>query len=66
LFFRLAKSIQVCVAAGDDVVEGQTIAVVSAMKMEVEVKAPGRGKIKRIVTETGSKVIDGALMIEFE
>mmetsp|Transcript_11260 Transcript_11260/g.18567 ORF Transcript_11260/g.18567 Transcript_11260/m.18567 type:complete len:1330 (-) Transcript_11260:60-4049(-) len=57
---------KVCVAAGDDVVEGQTIAVVSAMKMEVEVKAPGRGKIKRIVTETGSKVIDGALMIEFE
>eukprot|EP00638_Chattonella_subsalsa_P022391 CAMPEP_0117865028 /NCGR_PEP_ID=MMETSP0950-20121206/6495_1 /TAXON_ID=44440 /ORGANISM="Chattonella subsalsa, Strain CCMP2191" /LENGTH=1345 /DNA_ID=CAMNT_0005716035 /DNA_START=71 /DNA_END=4108 /DNA_ORIENTATION=- len=54
------------VEPGDTITENQNIAVVSAMKMEVEVKAPGNGKVKKVITTKGSKVIEGALMIEFE
>mmetsp|Transcript_8407 Transcript_8407/g.13611 ORF Transcript_8407/g.13611 Transcript_8407/m.13611 type:complete len:175 (+) Transcript_8407:1-525(+) len=54
------------VAKGDEVKAGDTLAVVGAMKMEVTVKAPHDGKIKKIVTGKGAKVIEGALMIEYE
>jgi len=54
------------IKVGDSVKEGDTLATVSAMKMEVQVKATANGKVKKIITEQGSKVIEGALMIEFE
>jgi acetyl-CoA carboxylase carboxyl transferase alpha subunit len=57
---------KISVSVGDSVVEGQTIATVGAMKMEVQVKAPGNGRIKKIITPKGSKVVEGALMLEFE
>jgi len=54
------------IEAGSTVKQGEVIAVVGAMKMEVSVKAPKDGKISKIVTPKGTKVIEGALMIQYE
>jgi acetyl-CoA carboxylase carboxyl transferase alpha subunit/acetyl-CoA carboxylase carboxyl transferase beta subunit len=51
---------------GATVKAGDTIAVVGAMKMEVAVKAPRDGKIAKVITPKGSKVIEGALMLQYE
>mmetsp|Transcript_6589 Transcript_6589/g.8913 ORF Transcript_6589/g.8913 Transcript_6589/m.8913 type:complete len:1331 (-) Transcript_6589:113-4105(-) len=53
------------VEVGSEVKAGDTLAVVGAMKMEVSVKAPHDGKISKIITGKGAKVVEGALMIEY-
>ena len=42
---------------------GETLALISAMKMEVQVKAQADGTVKSVVVSQGSKVIEGALLV---
>ena len=52
------------VKVGDSVAEGDVVAVMEAMKMNVEVVAPCAGTIKQILVEKGAVVAtDDALMI---
>ena len=52
------------VKVGDSVAEGDVVAVMEAMKMNVEVVAPCAGVVKRIIVEKGAVVAtDDALMI---
>lgn len=51
------------VAEGAFVAEGDVVAVISAMKMEVQVKASKAGKVASLAVAEGGKVIEGALII---
>ena len=49
---------------GDEVVEGEPIFLMEAMKMENEIKAPVSGKILKISVEVGQTVDKGTNVIE--
>ncbi|CAM9994803.1 unnamed protein product [Discosporangium mesarthrocarpum] len=50
------------VAEGEAVVEGQAVIIISAMKMEVQVKAVANAVIASIAVAEGDKVVEGALL----
>jgi acetyl-CoA carboxylase biotin carboxyl carrier protein len=52
------------VAVGDSVSEGQTVAILESMKMEMPVESPSDGKVSRIVAQPGQAVEEGALLLE--
>ncbi|HTJ94322.1 MAG TPA: urea carboxylase [Pararobbsia sp.] len=55
---------KVLVEAGDEVAEGQTVAIVESMKMEIAVTAPAAGVVARINCKSGAPVQAGqALMV---
>lgn len=54
---------KVLVTVGASVSEGEVVAVVSAMKMEVQVKALSGGTVTSVSVEESGKVIEGALMV---
>ena len=54
-----------CVA-GDDVVAGQTLVVLEAMKMEHHMKAPAAGRVAEVRTAVGDQVVTGAVLVVFE
>jgi len=47
------------VSEGDDVVQGQGVMILEAMKMENEIKSPAAGKIKKIIAQAGKNVEKG-------
>ena len=51
------------VAEGDAIAEGQTIAVLEAMKMEFIVKADQSGIVQAVLTTTGSTVLEGEALL---
>ena len=53
---------KIAVKEGQKVAEGDVLLTVSAMKMEVHVKAPFAGTVSKIQVEVGAKVIEGALV----
>jgi len=57
---------RILVEVGDDVVEGQGLVVVSAMKMEVTLKAGCAGKVMTVGTEVGAKVSPGDILISLQ
>ncbi len=56
--------LRLLVAAGDTVEAGQSVAVLEAMKMENELKAPAAGTIAAVHTEEGAAVGKNDLLIE--
>jgi urea carboxylase len=55
---------KVLVEAGEEVVEGQTVAIVESMKMEIAVTAPVGGVVARVNCKSGAPVQAGqALMV---
>lgn len=56
--------IKLDVAVGDSVEKGQTVAVVSAMKMETPLKAPYAGEVTGVHTEVGAQVNPGDVLID--
>lgn len=50
------------VAEGASVSEGDVVAIVSAMKMEVQVKTTKAGTVAGLAVAEGGKVIEGALI----
>jgi acetyl/propionyl-CoA carboxylase alpha subunit len=60
------KVTKVLVQAGDEVVAGQALLVLEAMKMENELRAAVAGKVARVHVEAGQPVAPAQLLIEFE
>ena len=60
------KVVKVLVQEGDEVTEGQTVVIISAMKMESEYKAPMDGKIKKVSVKDGDTVDGNQVLIEME
>ncbi len=58
------KLLRLWVAEGDQVVAGQPLAVIEAMKMENELVAPLGGVVLRVVASAPSTVEKGALLLE--
>jgi len=54
------------VKEGDEVTEGDVLAIVVAMKMEVEVKASMTGTVGSVHVVEGCKVVEGALLAKLE
>ena len=58
--------IRILVAEGDLVNRGQSLIVLSAMKMEATLTAPYRGMVKKISAAVGGQVMPGEILLEIE
>jgi biotin carboxyl carrier protein len=60
------KVVKILVSEGDEVNEGQTVIIISAMKMESEYKAPKNSVIKKINVAEGDTIDGNQVLIELE
>jgi len=60
------KVVKVLVQEGDEVQEGDTIIIISAMKMESEYKAPKDGTIKKVHVKDQQTVDSNQVLIELD
>jgi len=58
------KVVRVLVREGEEVREGQGLAVVEAMKMENAIRAPRDGRVTRIAAKLGDMVSPGVTLVE--
>jgi len=58
--------VRILVSEGDLVEKGQGVVVVTAMKMETTLRAPFRGKVKKINVAKGDKVMPGQILVDIE
>ena len=58
--------VRVSVQVGDQVVPGQGLVVIEAMKMENELRAASAARVKAVLAQPGSAVEKGALLVELE
>ena len=54
------------VAVGDPVDEGDTVAILESMKMEMPVEAEDSGKVAEIRVEEGQSVSEGDVLVVLE
>jgi acetyl-CoA carboxylase biotin carboxyl carrier protein len=52
------------VKVGDQVAEGQTVAILESMKMEMPVESPVAGKVTAILVKEAQAVEEGAPLVE--
>ncbi len=50
-------------AVGDDIAEGDTVAVLESMKMEMPVEAEDGGRVREILCEEGQAVNEGDTLV---
>ncbi|MHB1486550.1 MAG: biotin/lipoyl-binding carrier protein [Acidimicrobiales bacterium] len=50
---------QVHVQVGQEVVEGETLAILESMKMEIPVESPGAGKVTEVRVKPEDQVTEG-------
>jgi len=60
------KVVKLLVSEGDKVEQGQTVIIISAMKMESEYKSPFDGVVKNIFVSEGDATEGGANLVEIE
>jgi len=58
--------VRVLVEKGQEVVKGQGLVVVSAMKMEMTLAAPYSGTVRAVNTQVGAQVSPGEILVEIE
>lgn len=58
--------LNILVEPGQEVVHGEPMLILEAMKMENVIKSPGEGKVKRVVVAKGKAVDKGDVLIEME
>lgn len=57
------KIVRVLVAVGDEVIAGQSILVIEAMKMQNELKSPRAGRVTAIEVKENDSVNAGSLLV---
>ena len=57
------RVVGVAVAEGDDVVTGQTLLVVEAMKMQNELRSPRDGRVERVAVGDGATIDLGDVLV---
>lgn len=60
------KVVRVLVVPGDQVAAGQAVAIVEAMKMQNEVRAPRAGRVSAVSASENGTVIAGAVLVTLE
>ena len=58
--------LEISVKPGDQVVTGDTICVLEAMKMQQRLRADWSGVVKSVLVAVGQQVMDGAPIVELE
>jgi biotin carboxyl carrier protein len=58
--------LEINVIAGDEVVEGQKILILEAMKMENSILIHTNARIKKVVVSAGQAVDKGQVLVELE
>ncbi|MEI2701272.1 MAG: biotin/lipoyl-binding carrier protein [Baekduia sp.] len=53
-------------AVGDTIEEGDTVAILESMKMEMPVEAEDEGTVKEILCEEGQAVSEGDVLVVLE
>jgi pyruvate carboxylase len=59
----LSGVVTLTVEEGEEVEEGQPVAVLEAMKMESTITAPAAGKVKRVAAKSGGRLDQGDLVL---
>ena len=54
------------VEPGDQVVTGDVICVLEAMKMQQQLRADWSGMVKSVLVDVGQQIMDGAPIVEIE
>jgi 3-methylcrotonyl-CoA carboxylase alpha subunit len=57
------KVVSIAVKVGDSVKEGQSLAVMEAMKMEHTIMAPQDGQVTEILYAPGDQIVEGAALL---
>ncbi len=52
------------VKVGDAVAEGDTVAILESMKMEMPVESPAAGKVAAVLAKEGAPIEEGAPIVE--
>jgi biotin carboxyl carrier protein len=60
------KVLKLLAKYGDEVVNGQPLLIIEAMKMEFTVRAPHDGQIKAVHYQEGDQVAVGDVLVEME
>ena len=60
------KIVKIAVKKGEEVIKGQTLIILEAMKMENEIKSGMDGVVKEIHVKEGDALDSGVLMMEVE
>jgi biotin carboxyl carrier protein len=58
--------VEVKVATGDDVADGDTVVVIEAMKMNTPIKTSRAAKVKKVAVAKGDSVREGQVLVELE
>ena len=61
-----AMVVAVSVAAGDEVTEGDVVAVVESMKLETSLRAPASGRVAEVFADVNTQVESGAKLLRIE
>jgi acetyl-CoA carboxylase biotin carboxyl carrier protein len=54
------------VKVGDSVAEGQTVAILESMKMEMPVESPAAGTVTAVLIKEGQSVEEGAPLVQLD
>lgn len=57
--------VDILVTEGSEVVKGQLLLVLEAMKMENQMKSPGKGRIREVRVKNGQLVKSGEVLVTF-
>jgi biotin carboxyl carrier protein len=60
------KVVKVLVKEGDEVSDGETVVIISAMKMESEYKSPKNGVVKKVHVKDGDTIDSNQVLIELD
>jgi acetyl-CoA carboxylase biotin carboxyl carrier protein len=55
---------KITVKVGDVVAEGETVAILESMKMEMPVESPAAGKVAAVLAKEGASIEEGAPLLE--
>ena len=61
-----AMVVAIPVAAGDEVAEGDVVAVVESMKLETSLRAPAAGRVAEVFADVNTQVESGAKLLKVE
>lgn len=60
------KIVKILKKEGDEVLKGEGVLIMEAMKMQNELKAPEKGKIKKVLAKEKEAVETGTILVEAE
>ena len=61
-----AMVVAITVAAGDEVAEGDVVAVVESMKLETSLRSPAAGRVAEVFADVNTQVENGAKLLRIE